>query len=229
MSASAPAAGVVAGTVAVLVHDRATDAALVRTAATEGMGAAAASPAPPLDYRIAFDSAPIGLVLSRQRQIVDCNQQLLAMFGAQRDQLLGRSFEVLYPSTDEFERTGARIAASLDAQGWYADDRVMKRLAGPAPAELFWCHVTGRALDPLQPHAAGIWAFEDLSSKRKLKVVFTAREREIAALLIDGLTSKQIGKRLGISPRTVDVYRARLMRKLGAATTPELVNKLLSG
>ncbi len=183
----------------------------------------------PLDYRIAFDLAPIGLVLSRQRQIVDCNQQLLAMFGAQRDQLLGQSFEVLYPSTVEFERTGARIAASLDAQGCYADDRVMKRLAGPAGGELFWCHVSGRTLDPLLPHAEGIWAFEDLSSKRRLKVVFTAREREIAALLIDGLTSKQIGKRLVISPRTVDVYRARLMRKVGAATTPELVNRLLSG
>ena len=184
---------------------------------------------PPLDYRIAFDMAPIGLVLSRQRQILDCNQQLLAMFGAQRDQLLGQSFEVLYPSTVEFERTGARIAASLDAQGCYADERVMKRLDGPAGGELFWCHVSGRTLDPLLPHAEGIWAFEDLSSKRKLKVVFTAREREIAALLIDGLTSKQIGKRLVISPRTVDVYRARLMRKVGAATTPELVNKLLSG
>lgn len=54
-------------------------------------------------------------------------------------------------------------------------------------------------------------------------------EREIAALLIDGLTSKLIGKRLAISPRTVDVYRARLMRKVGAVTTPELVNKLLAG
>ena len=135
---------------------------------------------------------------------------------------------MLYPSADEFERTGARIVASLDAQGWYADDRVMKRLDGVARGELFWCHVSGRALDPQQAHAAGIWAFEDLSSKRKLKVEFTAREREIAALLIDGLTSKQIGKRLGISPRTVDVYRARLMRKMGAATTPDLVNKLLS-
>ena len=185
-------------------------------------------PALPLDYRTVFDQAPIGLVLSRQRQIVDCNQQVLAMFGAQRDQLVGRSFEVMYPTADEFERTGARIVAALDAHGWYADDRVMKRLTGPAPGELFWCHVTGRALDPLLPHAAGIWAFEDLSSKRKLKVDFTAREREIAALLIEGLTSKQIGKRLVISPRTVDVYRGRLMRKVGAATTPELVNKLLT-
>ncbi len=182
-----------------------------------------------LDYRTAFDQAPIGLVLSRQRQIVDCNRQALAMFGAEREQLRGRSFELLYPSSDEFERTGARIVASLDAQGWYADERVMKRLAGPAADELFWCHVSGRALDPAAPHAAGIWAFEDLSSRRKLKVDFTAREREIAALLINGLTSKQIGKRLVISPRTVDVYRARLMRKVGAATTPELVNKLLSG
>ncbi len=183
---------------------------------------------PPLDYRTAFDLAPIGLVLSRHRQIVDCNRHLLEMFGAEREQLVGRSFEVLYPTHEEFERTGQRIVASLDRQGWYADDRVMKRVDGPRRGELFWCHVSGRALDPAQPHAAGIWAFEDLSSRRVLKTDFTAREREIAALLIEGLTSKLIGKRLAISPRTVDVYRARLMRKVGASTTPELVHKLLS-
>jgi PAS domain S-box-containing protein len=203
------------------VNDRA------RVPPREAAGAAAAAPLA-LDYRTAFDLAPIGLVLSRQRQIVDCNERVLAMFGASREQLVGCSFEVLYPTHEEFERTGARIVASLDEQGWYADDRVMKRLDGPRRGELFWCHVSGRALDPLEPHAAGIWAFEDLSSRRKLKVDFTAREREIAALLIDGLTSKQIGKTLQISPRTVDVYRARLMRKVGAATTPELVNKLLA-
>ncbi len=196
-----------------------------RAEATES--AAAGDPA--LDYRGAFDLAPVGLVLSRRRQIVDCNRQLLAMFGVDREQLLGQSFGVLYPSHEEFERTGARIVASLGADGRYADERVMKRLDGPARGELFWCHVSGQALDPDRPHAAGIWAFEDLSAKRKLKVDFTAREREIAALLIEGLTSKRIGKKLGISPRTVDVYRARLMRKVGAATTPELVNKLLAG
>ena len=180
-----------------------------------------------LDYRTAFDLAPVGLVLSRNRLIVDCNQQLLDMFGAQRDQLVGASFELLYPTHAEFERTGARIVASLNANGWYADERVMKRVDGAQRGELFWCHVSGRALDPALPHAAGIWAFEDLSAKRQLSVDLTPREREIAALVIEGLTSKLIGKRLAISPRTVDVYRARLMRKHGAATTPELVQKLL--
>ena len=184
------------------------------------------------DYRTAFELAPVGLVLSRQRLMVDCNRELLAMFRAERDQLIGRSFEMLYPTADEFERTGRRIAAQLDSKGRYADERVMRGLAdgsGSREGELFWCHVSGRAIDPSQPHAAGIWAFEDLSSKRVLKYELTPREREIAALLIEGLTSKGVGKRLAISPRTVDVYRARLMRKTGAATTPELVKRLLSG
>ena len=180
------------------------------------------------DYRTAFDLAPVGLVISRNRLMLDCNRRLLDMFGATREQLIGQSFQILYPTHYEFERTGQRIVASLDAQGWYADERVMKRVYGPQRGQLFWCHVSGRALDPKQPHAAGIWSFEDLSSRRQLKAELTAREREIAALLIDGLTSKLIGKRLGISPRTVDVYRARLMRKYAASTTPDLVHKLLS-
>jgi len=178
-----------------------------------------------LDYRSAFDLAPIGLVISARRLIVDCNQQLLSMFAASREQLIGQSFEVLYPSPAEFERTGERIAARLDAQGFYADERVMKRLGS---AQLFWCHVSGRALNPADPHAEGIWSFEDLSAHRQLKAELTPREREIAALLIEGLTSKLIGRRLGVSPRTVDVYRGRLMKKYGAASTPELIHKLLS-
>ena len=176
------------------------------------------------DYRTAFEYAPIGLVLSRHRLMIDCNRAVLAMFGAEREQLIGQSFRVLYPTQGEYERTGERILASLDTDGRYADERVMRRVDG----ELFWCHVWGHALDAADPHAAGIWSFEDLSSKRALKTDFTPREREIAALLIEGLTSKMVGKKLAISPRTVDVYRARLMRKVGASTTAELVHKLLA-
>ena len=177
-----------------------------------------------LDFRAAFDLAPVGLVLSRNRQMLACNRRVEEMFGAARGSLVGQSFERLYPTHDEFLRTGERIVASLGVDGRYADERVMRRADGA----LFWCRVSGRALDPRHPHAEGIWSFEDLSSRRQLRVELTPREREIAALLIEGLTSKLIGRRLAISPRTVDVYRARLMRKYGAATTPELVNRLLS-
>jgi PAS domain S-box-containing protein len=184
---------------------------------------------PDIDYRLAFDMAPVGLVLSRNRTIVDCNQQLCEMFGASRTQLIGQSFQILYPSADEFERTGQRIAPLLNRNGTYADDRIMKRVDGRCKGEAFWCHVTGRAVNRDAPHEAGIWSFEDLSAGRPVSAELTAREREVAANLMQGLTSKHIGKALSISHRTVEIYRARLMRKYQASTTADLVLKLMAG
>jgi PAS domain S-box-containing protein len=178
-----------------------------------------------VDYRLAFELAPVGLCVSRNRAIVDCNVQLCDMFGWSRELLTGQSFMVLYPSADEYERLGARMAPILNAKGSYADDRIMKRASG----EVFWCHVTGRALNREKPHEAGIWSFEDLSAQRPVKAELTAREREVAARLLDGLTSKEIGKTLDISHRTVEIYRARLMRKYRANTTADLVHKLMAG
>ena len=178
-----------------------------------------------IDYRLAFDLAPVGLALSRNRTMMDCNRHLCEMFGASRELLVGQSFQVLYPSAIEFERTGSRIAPILNRSGTYADDRIMKRSSG----ETFWCHVTGRALNRSAPHEAGIWTFKDLSSRRPVKAELTAREREVAAHLMDGLTSKEIGKALTISPRTVEIYRARLMRKYKASNTGDLVHKLITG
>jgi PAS domain S-box-containing protein len=182
-----------------------------------------------IDYRLAFDMAPVGLALSRNRAIIDCNQRLCEMFGVERAQLIGESFQVLYPSADEYERTGARISPILNRNGTYADDRIMKRVDGQFKGETFWCHVTGRALNRDAPHEAGIWSFEDLSARRPVQAELTAREREVAAHLMQGLTSKQIGKTLAISHRTVEIYRARLMRKYKASTTADLVHRLTAG
>ncbi len=182
-------------------------------------------PAP--DYQTAFQLAPVGLILSRQRIIVDCNERVCEIFGASPEQLIGESFRVLYPSADEYERTGERIAPILNAHGVYGDNRVMRRVGGQRAGETFWCHVTGRALDRSAPHAAGIWTFEDLSAQRPVTAALTAREREVAAQLLRGLTSKEIGRELGISHRTVEIYRARLMRKYGAATAAELAQRLM--
>jgi PAS domain S-box-containing protein len=191
--------------------------------------AAATDPPSGIDYRLAFDLAPVGLALSRQRTMVDCNQALCDMFGASRLQLVGQSFQILYPSADEYERTGARIAPILGKNGTYADERIMKRVDGRLKGETFWCHVTGRALKREAPHEAGIWSFEDLSSRRVVRAELTPREREVAAFLMDGLTSKEIGKQLAISHRTVEIYRARLMRKYQAGSTVDLVHKLMTG
>lgn len=192
------------------------------------MSLASLTTVPVVDYQRAFDLAPVGLVLSYHRTMVDCNQALCDMFGASREQLIGKSFQILYPSASEFERTGERISPILNAHGHYADDRIMRRVDGRFKGQTFWCHVTGRSFDRTDPHAGGIWSFEDLSSRRPVSAELTAREREVAALVLKGHTAKEIGKVLGISPRTVDIYRARLMRKYQAKSSVELARKLVS-
>ena len=182
-----------------------------------------------MDYQLAFDLAPVGLVLSSNRSIVDCNQHVCAMFGATREQLQGQSFLILYPTADEYERIGARMLPILNATGVYSDNRIMKRFDGRNKGETFWCHVNGRALNREAPHEAGIWTFEDLSASRPVTAELTAREREVAAHLMRGLTSKEIGRALLISHRTVEIYRARLMRKYKASTTTDLVQRLMAG
>jgi PAS domain S-box-containing protein len=190
------------------------------------------TPLAAIDYRLAFELAPVGMVLSRHRIIVDCNARLCEMFGATRSALVGQSFQVLYPSVAEFERIGKRMEPILNASGRYADNRMMRRLGGLHGAfagETFWCHVSGQALNREAPHEAGIWVFEDLGSRRTAKADLTPREREVAAQVMKGLTSKEIGRALEISHRTVELHRARLMRKYTAATTAELVQKLITG
>ncbi len=177
-----------------------------------------------IDYETIFLNAPVGMCISVDRVIQSCNDALATMFGyASRSELDGASFQVLYPTMDEFLRTGERIIPIMNAKGRYSDERIMRR----ASAELFWCHVSGRALDAREPLGAGVWTFEDVSEKRPVTAALTPREREIAALLVEGKTSKVIARQTDLSPRTVEMHRAKLMRKFGAATSSELVHKLV--
>ncbi|KAB8044482.1 LuxR C-terminal-related transcriptional regulator [Janthinobacterium aquaticum] len=176
-----------------------------------------------IDYESIFLYAPVGMCMSENRVIRSCNEALAKMFGYARSELDGQSFEMLYPTHDEFLRTGERIIPIMNARGRYSDERIMRR----SNAELFWCHVTGHAMQATQALGAGIWTFEDVSEKRPVTAELTPREREIAALLVEGKTSKLIARQIDLSPRTVEMHRAKLMRKFSAATSSELVHKLV--
>ena len=49
------------------------------------------------------------------------------------------------------------------------------------------------------------------------------REREVFHLVIEGLSSSDIGKALTLSPKTIETYRSRIHRKLGTHDVPELI------
>jgi len=57
----------------------------------------------------------------------------------------------------------------------------------------------------------------------RVSVLLSKREREVIKLIALGHSSKEIGQIMGISPRTVDTYRNRLMQKLGLTSFADVI------
>jgi two-component system, LuxR family, response regulator FixJ len=58
--------------------------------------------------------------------------------------------------------------------------------------------------------------------------LLTPRELEVLSQIASGASNKEAGRQLGISPRTIEVHRARIMEKLGAKNAADLVRIVLS-
>jgi FixJ family two-component response regulator len=56
--------------------------------------------------------------------------------------------------------------------------------------------------------------------------LLTPREREVMDLMVQGLHNRRIGEALGISHRTVEVHKARVLEKLGVGSVIELVRRV---
>jgi len=56
----------------------------------------------------------------------------------------------------------------------------------------------------------------------------TPREREVLAMVVEGRHNREVAQVLGISPRTVEVYKARVMDKLDVERLPDLIRLTLT-
>ena len=78
----------------------------------------------------------------------------------------------------------------------------------------------------LEQDAAQRLRHDDMTRARELLGQLTPREREVSELVARGLLNKQIAAALGPSLRTIKIHRARMMRKLGAASVADVVRLL---
>lgn len=63
----------------------------------------------------------------------------------------------------------------------------------------------------------------------RLLASLTPREKEVMELVVAGRHNREIAETLGISPRTVEVHKARMMTKLRVESVPDLVRLSLVG
>ena len=172
--------------------------------------------------RLGFHEAPVALLILSHRRIQQVNAEFEALFGWPQAELEGQSVRLLYPSSVDYEKTGSRWARRLAGQQRHEDERFMRRADG----RTVWMRTRGRTLTPDEPFRLTLWAFDPVQDRMSDTGALTLREREVARHVVSGLTSKEIGQALGISPRTVEVHRAALMRKLGVGRAAELVARL---
>lgn len=80
----------------------------------------------------------------------------------------------------------------------------------------------------LQQDSANRREYREFEILHSQFATLTGREREIVELVVTGDSSKVIAAKLGISPKTVDIHRANIMRKINVHTIAELVQSRLA-
>lgn len=168
--------------------------------------------------RIAFDAAPMGLVMTEYRVIVECNDTFCNLSKYSRRELLGQSFRMLYANEAEFEAIRDIGVRALMDEGSYTDQRILRCKDG----SVIWCRFRARTLTPQEPMARTVLSYAKLSDTQPPQAL-SGREREVVMGMTQGLTSKQIAMHLGLSARTVEDVRARLLRKFGVRNSTELL------
>lgn len=172
---------------------------------------------------LAFRRSPVAQMITTERIIADCNDPFLALFGFELQDLVGELVLKLYPSMSDYYMIGERCRKWVATHTFYEDERFMQHRSG----EIFWARARGVTLTPHQPFELMIWYFERIRSRSARSTTLTRREREISSHIVNGMTCKESAQRLGISHRTVEVHRSRLMKKLDAKNTADLVSKII--
>jgi PAS domain S-box-containing protein len=170
---------------------------------------------------LAFEQSPVATIYTEHRIIKRANAAFAEMFELPLDRIVGLAMELFYPSHEDSNRVSLHAQDKLRATGYHADERTMQRASGA----LFWCAVTGHSLTPDDPYAQSVWCFQDLSRQWNVSEL-RPRDREVAILVCEGRTAKEIARLLDLSPRTVETYIARIKHKLAVRNVVELVARI---
>lgn len=174
--------------------------------------------------RLGFLHAPDATLILAERMILRASLRVEAVFGWKPGELEGQSIRLLYPGQTDYELIGDRARRAMVSVAVFRDERFMRRKDG----QVVWMEGHGTALDRQDPQRLAIWTYRVLEGGPGTAGPLTAMERRIARYLVNGFTSKEVAQALGSSPRTVEVHRANMIRKMGVRNSAELVSRLLA-
>ncbi len=139
-------------------------------------------PLPPkkiaLELNAIFENAPVGILFSHNRRLVQANRLCAEMFGYTLDEFINQSALILYADQEAYSALGREAGPVLASGTSFRAETQLKRKNG----ELFWCRVSAKAVDPEHPSDGTLWIIEDITEDRALIDALERSTRELSAI-----------------------------------------------
>ncbi len=110
-----------------------------------------------------LDNVMFGVMFVRARRVVSVNRRCEELFGYSAGAMTNEPTSIVFPSEEEFTLAGQSQYGALSGGREYTEERLYKRRDGT----LFWCLVSGCALDPAHVQEGSIWVFADVTERRQ--------------------------------------------------------------
>ena len=120
-----------------------------------------------------------GIAFLKDWRFIWINSKMEEIFGYQRNEVSGLTTEVFYPSKESYEEL-VKEAYPLRAGGQtYSAERLMKRKDG----SVFWCSLSGKAIDPSALGKGSIWVSQDITARKEAEEKIRRSEQFVRMIL----------------------------------------------
>jgi PAS domain S-box-containing protein len=97
-----------------------------------------------LEQRAILENAAVGIILTRDQKLVECNSRAAEIIGREQRQMIGLPSVALFPTPQHYDELGEQARPLLAAGKSYSAELQLRRLDGSD----LWCRLYGRAVDP---------------------------------------------------------------------------------
>ena len=114
------------------------------------------------EQTVILESATSGIAFVKDGIIVRANARLDELFGFGRGEQIGQPTRIWYPDDDSHAAGGGAVSEQIARGETHQREQQLMHKGG----ELFWCRLSGRAVDPLDLSQGTVWILEDVTQHK---------------------------------------------------------------